>query len=57
MQNLNLIDQKFIFYRYKLAPEYPSPIPLLDSERATRYLFANAHLYGIDDSNIGVIGK
>ena len=47
----------FMFSRYRLAPEYPSPIPLLDSERATRYLFTNAYLYGVDTSNIGVIGK
>ena len=53
----NLIGQMFISYRCRLAPEYPSPTPVLDSERATQYLFANAHIYGVDRSNIGVIGK
>ena len=46
-----------LFYSYRLSPEYPSPVPLLDCERATRYFFAHAHLFGVDRSKIGVIGE
>ena len=45
------------FYSYRLSPEYPSPVPLLDCERATRYFFAHAHMFGVDRSKIGVIGR
>ena len=44
------------FYSYRLSPEYPSPVPLQDCERATRYFFVHAHSFGVDRSKIGVIG-
>lgn len=42
--------------RYRLTPRYQHPAPLLDGQRAIRWVRANAEELGIDPSRIGVWG-
>jgi len=42
--------------RYRLGPNYLYPIPLLDAQRAIRYVRANSKQYGIDPNRVGIIG-
>jgi acetyl esterase/lipase len=41
---------------YRLAPDYPHPIPLLDCWAALRWTFKNADELGIDTSRVSVGG-
>ncbi|XP_070564099.1 arylacetamide deacetylase-like [Ptychodera flava] len=41
---------------YRLAPEYPFPLPLEDCYRATKYLMVNAGKLGVDADRIGIFG-
>jgi acetyl esterase/lipase len=41
---------------YRLAPEFPHPVPLMDSWAALKWAFANADELGIDTSRISVGG-
>lgn len=42
--------------RYRHAPRYHNPIPLLDAQRALRTIRAHAADYGINPNRIGVVG-
>ena len=42
--------------RYRLAPEYRYPAPMLDGTRAVRYVRSHAAEFGIDPARIGVWG-
>ena len=42
--------------RYRHAPRYHYPTPLLDAQRAMRILRANAETYHIDPNKIGIMG-
>lgn len=42
--------------RYRLGPDNPYPIPLLDAQRAIRLVRYNAKAYGLDANRIGMIG-
>jgi len=42
--------------KYRLAPEYRYPVPMLDGARAVRYVRSHAQEYGLDPNRIGVWG-
>ncbi len=42
--------------KYRLAPAYHYPVPLLDAQRALRYIRSNASLYNIAKDKIGIMG-
>jgi acetyl esterase/lipase len=42
--------------QYRLAPEYRYPAPMLDGERAVRYVRSHAAEFGVDPAKIGVWG-
>lgn len=42
--------------QYRLAPAYRFPVPMLDGERAVRYVRSHAGEFGIEPSKIGVWG-
>ena len=42
--------------RYRLAPEYPFPIPVQDSYKATKYIFDHAEDFSIDADRIILSG-
>jgi acetyl esterase/lipase len=42
--------------QYRLAPAYRYPVPMLDGERAMRYVRSHATDFGIDQKKIGVWG-
>ncbi|OWF35132.1 arylacetamide deacetylase-like [Mizuhopecten yessoensis] len=41
---------------YRLAPEYPFPVPFEDCLKATKYFMVNAEKFGVDASRIAVSG-
>ncbi|XP_052796074.1 arylacetamide deacetylase-like [Mya arenaria] len=45
-----------ISINYRLAPEYPFPIPFEDCLKATRRILKKPEKYGIDPRKIGIIG-
>ncbi len=42
--------------RYRHAPEYKHPVPLMDARRAVRTVRAHAAAWGLDEKRIGMIG-
>jgi acetyl esterase len=52
----NVLKANIIFANYRLAPEHPFPAPLMDAERATRWVFANAFRLGISPARISIMG-
>jgi acetyl esterase/lipase len=42
--------------KYRIAPRYHYPVPLLDAQRALRYVRANAELYNLNPHQIGIMG-
>jgi acetyl esterase/lipase len=42
--------------KYRLAPRYRQPAPLLDAQRAVRWVRANAESLGVKTDRIGVMG-
>jgi len=53
---LNKLGVAAFVLRYRLAPTYHYPVPLLDAQRAVRYVRANAALYNLAADNIGIMG-
>lgn len=43
--------------RYRLAPEFPFPVPAEDCITATRYFLRHSKKYRADPKRIGVMGK
>ncbi|MFO1033301.1 MAG: alpha/beta hydrolase [Hyphomicrobiales bacterium] len=50
------LNANIVFAEYRLAPEHPFPAPLLDAEKACRFVFANAFRLGINPERVGVLG-
>ena len=42
--------------KYRVAPTYHYPVPLLDAQRALRYVRSNASLYNLVENEIGIMG-
>jgi acetyl esterase/lipase len=42
--------------KYRIAPRYRYPAPVLDAERAMRYVRYNAARYGLHPDRVGIIG-
>jgi acetyl esterase/lipase len=42
--------------RYRVAPRYHDPVPMLDAQRAIRWVRAHAAEYGVRPDQIGVVG-
>ena len=44
-------------FRYRLAPEFPYPVPLEDTLKATKYFLNNTHLFNVDPRRVAIVGK
>lgn len=53
---LNLRGISAFVLTYRLAPRYHAPVPILDGERAVRWVRAHAQQYAIDPARIGMWG-
>ena len=53
---LNTLGISAFVLKYRHAPEYHYPAPILDAERAMRYVRSNAANYGLDPEKVGIIG-
>jgi acetyl esterase/lipase len=53
---LNLRGISAFVLTYRLAPRYRAPAPILDGERAVRWVRAHAQQYAIDPARIGMWG-
>jgi acetyl esterase/lipase len=53
---LNLQGVSAFILSYRLAPRYPYPTPILDGERAVRWVRAHAQEYGVASTRVGVWG-
>jgi len=53
---LNNLGIAAFVLKYRLAPVYHYPVPLLDTQRALRYVRSNASLYNVAKNEIGIMG-
>ena len=53
---LNNLGIAAFVLKYRLAPTYHYPVPLLDAQRAMRYVRSNASLYNLAENEIGIMG-
>jgi len=53
---LNNLGIAAFVLKYRLAPTYRYPVPLLDAQRALRYVRSNASLYNVVEHEIGIMG-
>jgi len=53
---LNNLGIAAFVLKYRLAPRYHYPAPLLDAQRALRYVRANAKLYNLNPHEVGIMG-
>lgn len=53
---LNNLGIAAFVLKYRVAPTYRYPVPLLDAERALRYVRSNASLYNVAPDEIGIMG-
>lgn len=53
---LNNLGIAAFVLRYRLAPSYRYPVPLLDAQRAMRYVRAHTQLYNLVPNQIGIMG-
>jgi acetyl esterase/lipase len=53
---LNNLGIAAFVLKYRVAPTYRYPVPLLDAERALRYVRSNASLYNVAANEIGIMG-
>ncbi|MCA8985997.1 MAG: alpha/beta hydrolase [Planctomycetaceae bacterium] len=53
---LNTMRVTAFVLKYRLAPHYQHPSPMLDVQRAFRFVRAHAEEYGLDPAHIGIIG-
>jgi acetyl esterase/lipase len=53
---LNNLGIAAFVLKYRVAPTYRYPAPLLDAQRALRYVRSNASLYNVVENEIGIMG-
>jgi acetyl esterase/lipase len=53
---LNSLGLTAFVLRYRVAPRYHDPVPMLDAQRAIRFVRAHAAEYGVRPDQIGVLG-
>ena len=53
---LNSLGLTAFVLRYRVAPRYRDPVPMLDAQRAIRFVRAHAGEYGLRPDQIGVLG-
>ena len=53
---LNTLGIAAFVLKYRVAPTYRYPVPLLDAQRALRYVRSNAALYNVIGNEIGIMG-
>jgi acetyl esterase/lipase len=53
---LNSLGLTAFVLRYRVAPRYRDPVPMLDAQRAIRFVRAHAAEYGVRTDQIGVLG-
>jgi acetyl esterase/lipase len=53
---LNNLGIAAFVLKYRVAPTYHYPVPLLDAQRALRYVRSNASLYNVVENQIGIMG-
>jgi acetyl esterase/lipase len=53
---LNSLGVSAYVLKYRLAPRYRHPAPLVDAQRAVRTVRANAKEWGVDPARIGILG-
>lgn len=53
---LNNLGIAAFVLKYRLAPRYHYPAPLLDAQRALRYVRASAKLYNLNPRQVGIMG-
>jgi acetyl esterase/lipase len=53
---LNKLGIAAFVLRYRIAPAYHYPVPLLDAQRAVRYVRSSASLYNVAANEIGIMG-
>ena len=53
---LNKLGIAAFVLKYRVAPAYHYPVPLIDAQRAIRYVRANASLYNLAANQIGIMG-
>lgn len=53
---LNSLGLTAFVLRYRVAPRYRDPVPMLDAQRAIRFVRAHASEYGIRPDQVGVLG-
>jgi len=53
---LNNLGIAAFVLKYRVAPTYHYPVPLLDAQRALRYVRSNASLYNVAGNEIGIMG-
>ena len=46
-----------VHYRYRLAPEYPYPVPFKDYFDATVYFLEHASEYDVDSKRVAIAGN
>ncbi|XP_034955267.2 arylacetamide deacetylase-like 4 [Zootoca vivipara] len=52
-----LSDSVVVSVDFRLAPEHPYPVPVLDSLTAVIHFLKNAKEYGVDPSRIAIVGE
>lgn len=53
---LNSLGVSAFVLQYRIAPRYHHPAPLLDAQRAIRFVRANATKYGVSPERVGIMG-
>ncbi len=53
---LNGLGINAFVLQYRLGPKYHYPAPILDAERAVRYVRSHAAEWGLDPQKVGIIG-
>jgi len=53
---LNTLGVSAFVLQYRVGPRYRHPAPLLDAQRALRFVRARGHELGVDTSAVGIVG-